>query len=112
MRLLVQDIRGLEARFTASSTQDEDPVLELSGVRCSSIEAGELEDLPPYSPPFKELLEVVTIAVAKLNIKWPTEKQEVQKKIKLDERFLQSRAQPSRRSLPFFPDLHTKVLIS
>ncbi|ROL43678.1 hypothetical protein DPX16_21803 [Anabarilius grahami] len=55
-------------------------------------------------------MEVLSRAVAKLNIDWPAEKQEQTVKSKLDERFLPSRsAQPPRRALPFFPDLHTEV---
>ncbi|XDV52010.1 hypothetical protein PO909_020792 [Leuciscus waleckii] len=85
---------GSEARSAASSACNEDLMLELSGseeLDILSIEAGECEDSPPHSLAFKELLEVVTQAVAKLNIDWPAEKQ------------------PSRRSLPFFSDLHTEV---
>ncbi len=37
-------------------------------------------DVPPQSILFEELLEVVTRAVAKLNINWPTEVQEVRPK--------------------------------
>lgn len=33
-----------------------------------SIEAGDLEDLPPLSPAYEELVEIVTCAMAKLNI--------------------------------------------
>ncbi|KAI2649150.1 Retrovirus-related Pol polyprotein from transposon 17.6 [Labeo rohita] len=56
-----------------------------------------------------KLLEVVTRAVAKLNIDWPAEKQAEPQRSKLDERFLCNRPPPSHRSLPFFPDLHTEV---
>lgn len=66
-------------------------------------------DLPPQSVLFEELLEVVTRAVAKLNIDWPTEVQEERPKSKLDERFLHSKSLPPCRGLPFFPDLHAKV---
>ncbi|KAI2647437.1 Transposon Ty3-G Gag-Pol polyprotein [Labeo rohita] len=58
---------------------------------------------------YEELLEVVTRAVAKLNIDWPAEKQAELQRSKLDERFLRNRPPPSRWSLPFFPDLHTNV---
>ncbi|KAL0177443.1 hypothetical protein M9458_026337, partial [Cirrhinus mrigala] len=54
----------------------------------------------PQSPQYKELLEVVTCAVAKLNINWPAKSQAELQRSKLDERFLR---------LPFFPDLHTEV---
>ncbi|KAL0174634.1 hypothetical protein M9458_030602, partial [Cirrhinus mrigala] len=61
------------------------------------------------SPQYEELLEVVTRAVAKLNIDWAAESQAEPQKSKLDERFLQSRPPSARWSLPFFPDLHTEV---
>jgi len=58
----------------------------------------------------EELLEVVTRAVARLNLDWPASEQESCKaKSKLDERFLPSRSQPPKRGLPFFPDVHTEV---
>ncbi|KAL0148900.1 hypothetical protein M9458_055704 [Cirrhinus mrigala] len=63
----------------------------------------------PHSPQYEELLEVVTRAVAKLNINWPTEKHAEPQQSKLDERFLRNRPPPSHWSLPFFPDLHTEV---
>lgn len=61
-------IQGSEAHATASSTLDENSMLELSSpenLDVLSIEAGEIEDSPPQSPAFEELLEVVTRAVAK-----------------------------------------------
>ncbi len=60
---------------------------------------------PIQSPQYEELIEVATRAVTKLNIDDPTEKQ----RSKLDERFLRSKSLPLRRSLPFFPNLHTEV---
>ncbi|KAL0173005.1 hypothetical protein M9458_033316, partial [Cirrhinus mrigala] len=63
----------------------------------------------PQFPQYEELLEVVTRAVAKLNIDWPAEPQVEPQKSKPDERFLRSRPPSARRSLPFFPDLHTEV---
>lgn len=47
--------------------------------------------------------------MAKLNTDWPTEKQEVCLKSKLDEWFLRSKSQPPCWGLPFFPDLHSEV---
>ncbi len=64
---------------------------------------------PIQSPQYEELLEVVTRAVAKLNINWPADNQTEKQRSKLDERFLRSKSLPLRRSLPFFPDLHTEV---
>lgn len=40
-----------------------------------SIDAGDIEDSPPLSPAYEELLEVVTRAVNMLNIDWPVDKQ-------------------------------------
>ncbi len=64
---------------------------------------------PIQSPQYEELLEVVTRAVAKLNIDWPADDQTEKQRSKLDERFLLSKSLPLCRSLPFFPDLHTEV---
>ncbi|KAL0186797.1 hypothetical protein M9458_018467, partial [Cirrhinus mrigala] len=58
---------------------------------------------------YKDLLEVVIHAVAKLNIDWSAEKQAEQQQSKLDQLFLCTKLPPPRRSLPFFPDLHTEV---
>ncbi|CAM4341551.1 unnamed protein product [Leuciscus chuanchicus] len=105
--------QGAEARAAASSAPVAGPMLELSGseeLESMSIDAGECENqISIHSPAFEELLEVVTRAVDKLKIDWPSEVQEATVKSKLDERFLQPRSQPLRRSLPFFPDLHTEV---
>lgn len=88
---------------SALSLHSEGPnIIDILG-----IEAGGSED----SPPQEELLEVVIRAVARLSIGWPSEKQETFKKSKLDHRFLQARARPSRRSLPSITDLHTEVRV-
>ncbi|ROL50582.1 hypothetical protein DPX16_1125 [Anabarilius grahami] len=50
---------------------------------------------------YEELLEVVTRAVDKLKIDWPTERSETKPKSKLDERFLPARSLPQRRGLPW-----------
>ncbi len=51
-------------------------------------------DLPPQSVLFEELLEMVTRAVAKLNIEWPAEREcQEHLKSKLDECFLCSSGQ-------------------
>ncbi|CAM4729294.1 unnamed protein product [Leuciscus chuanchicus] len=89
----------------------EAPILQLSSseeLDVVSIDA-ESEDSPPQSHAFEELLDVITRAVERLSIEWPEDRQGARSKSKLDERFLPSRAQPQRRSLPFFPDLHTEV---
>lgn len=41
--------------------------------------------MPPLSPAHKELVEVITQAIAKLNIDWRAEKQEACRKSELDE---------------------------
>ncbi|KAL0160072.1 hypothetical protein M9458_043797, partial [Cirrhinus mrigala] len=66
----------------------------------------------PQSVQYEELLEVVTRAVAKLNIDWPAEEKAAPQKSKRDERFLRSKPPSPRRSLPFFPDLHKEILRS
>ncbi len=75
----------------------------------SAVSDVESDDSPPQSPLYEELLEVVTRAVAKLNIDWPAKKQAELQKSKLDERFMRTKPLPPLRSLPFFPDLHTEV---
>ncbi|CAM4662369.1 unnamed protein product [Leuciscus chuanchicus] len=103
--------QGVEARAAVSSPPMEAPILQLSSseeLDVVSVEA-ESEDSPPQSHAFEELLDVVTRAVHRLSIEWPEDRQDVRSKSKLDERFLPSRTQPQRRSLPFFPDLHTEV---
>ncbi len=96
---------GSEARSAVASPQRAGSALLLS----SSEEEEDVENAdysPIQSPQYEELLEVVTRAVAKLNIDLPAENQTKKQKSKLDEHFLRSK---SRRSLPFFPDLHTEV---
>ncbi|KAL0149156.1 hypothetical protein M9458_055588, partial [Cirrhinus mrigala] len=67
------------------------------------------EEASPQSVQYEEFLEVVTHAVAKLNIDWPAEEKAAPQKSKLDERFLRSKPSSPRRSLPFFPDLHAEI---
>ncbi len=111
--------RSSPARSTAPS-QDQKPAPRFlpprERARCSSEEVDVMSvntdktvDSPPQSIAYEELVEVVTRAVVKLNIEWPAEKQDARPKSKLDESFLKARSQPSRRGLPFFPDLHTEV---
>ncbi len=98
---------GSEARSAVTSPRGTDSVLLLS-----SSEEGECESAeapPPVSPQYEELLEVMTRAVAKLNISWPAEEHAEPQTSKLDERFLRAKRSPPTRSLPFFPDLHTEV---
>lgn len=73
--------------FAASFTPNEGQVLQLSSskeVDVLSITAGETKALPPHSPAYEELVEVVTRAVAKLNFDWLTESQDACPKSKLD----------------------------
>ncbi|KAL1269008.1 hypothetical protein QQF64_031297 [Cirrhinus molitorella] len=104
--------RGAEARVAVSSPKGGSLTLHLSSseeVEVMSVDTEETVDSPPQSLAYEELVEVVTRAVAKLNIDWPAEQQDVRPKSKLDERFLRTQSQLSRRGLPFFPDLHTEV---
>ncbi len=98
---------GSEARSAVTSPRGTDSALLLSSSEegeCESIEAP-----PPVSPQYEELLEVMSRAVAKLNISWPAEEHAEPQTNKLDERFLRAKRSPPTRSLPFFPDLHTEV---
>lgn len=75
-----------EAFSKDSTALSESTMFMLSsseGVDIVSIKAGDIEDSPPVSPAYEELVEVVTRAVTKLNIKRPAEKQEVCHKNKL-----------------------------
>ncbi len=102
--------QGWEARAAVSSAPIEAHTLQLSdSEELDAANARDTEDSPPQSRAYEELVEVVTRAVEKLNIDWPAEREDVRSRGKLDERFLPSRAQPQRRGLPFFPDLHTEV---
>ncbi|KAI2663485.1 DNA-directed RNA polymerase subunit beta' [Labeo rohita] len=87
-----------------------DPLSPSSPARstaCSEVDVESMVNEPlPQSPQYEELLEVVTRAVAKLNIDWAVEEKAEPQRSKLDERFL--RRKP-RWSLPFFPNLHTEV---
>ena len=98
---------GSKARFGATSPREADAALRLSA--SEEVDEESVDESPCQSPQYEELLEVITHAVAKLNIDWPAEKKAEPQKSKLDERFLRSRPPPPRRSLPFFPDLHTEV---
>ncbi len=98
---------GSEARSADSSPQRAGPVFHLSPYEEEDVESTGFS--PTLSPQYEELLEVVTRAVAKLNINWPADDQTEEQRSKLDERFLRSKSLPLRRSLPFFPDLHTEV---
>ncbi len=60
---------GLEARSVVTSPRGAGSALHFS-----SSEEGEYESVevpPPVSPQYEELFEVMTRAVAKLNIRWP-----------------------------------------
>ncbi len=97
---------GSEARSAVSSPQKAGSAFHLSPSEKEDVERA---DFSPIQPQYEELLEVATRAVAKLNIDWPADDQTEKQKSKLDERFLRSKSLPLRRSLPFFPDLHTEV---
>ncbi|KAL0164598.1 hypothetical protein M9458_040351, partial [Cirrhinus mrigala] len=100
--------QGSEARSAVSSPRGTGSTLHLSSSEEVDVETVDEVSAPQF-PQYEELLEVVTRAVAKLNIDWPAEPQVEPQKSKLDERFLRSWPPSARRSLPFFPDLHTEV---
>ncbi|KAI2646369.1 Transposon Ty3-G Gag-Pol polyprotein [Labeo rohita] len=99
---------GSEARTAVSSPRGSASTLAISSSEEVDVVSVD-EAAAPQFPQYEELLEVVTRAVAKLSIDWPAEPLVEPQKSKLDERFLRSRPPPARRSLPFFPDLHTEV---
>ncbi len=67
-----------------------------------SIKAREIKDSPPHSSAYKELVEVITRAMAKLNIDWLAKSQKAHQKSKLDKCFLPSRAWPPSQAFSFF----------
>ncbi|KAI2657343.1 Transposon Ty3-G Gag-Pol polyprotein [Labeo rohita] len=99
---------GSEARAAVSSPRGSASTLPISSSEEVDVVSVD-EAAAPQFPQYEELLEVVTRAVAKLNIDWPAEPLVEPQKSKLDERFLRSRPPPAHPSLPFFPDLHTEV---
>ncbi|KAI2644940.1 Transposon Ty3-G Gag-Pol polyprotein [Labeo rohita] len=101
--------QGSEARSAVPSTQGTASTLPISS--SEEVESESVE-VAPHSPQYEELLEVVTRAVAKLNIDWPAEKQAEPQRSKLDECFLRNRPPPSHRSLPFRGVLHRDTEVS
>ncbi|XP_073720453.1 uncharacterized protein [Misgurnus anguillicaudatus] len=101
-----------EARAAVSSAQGGSPDLHLSSseeVDIMSVDVVDAEEPSHSSPAFDDLLEVVTNAVARLKLDWPAETQSARPQSMLDERFLKQKSQPSRRNMPFFPDLHSEL---
>ncbi|KAL0194819.1 hypothetical protein M9458_008391, partial [Cirrhinus mrigala] len=95
--------QGSETRSAVSSPWGTGSMLHLSSSVEVDVETvGEVS--APQFPQYEELLEVVTRAVAKLNIDWPAEPQVEPQKINWTRDFCSL-----GRSLPFFPDLHTEV---
>lgn len=68
----------------------EAPVLHVSSSEVLDVESIKAEDVEDSPPHFGKLVEIVTCAVARLNIDWPAERQDVCLKSKLDECFLPS----------------------
>ncbi len=98
---------GSEARSAVTSPPETDMALLLS-----SSEQGECESTeapPPVSPQYEELLEVMTRAVAKLNISWPAKEHAEPQTSKLYEHFLRAKRSLPTRSMLFFPEIHTEV---
>ena len=94
------------ARSAASPSQVEAPMLQLSSseeLDVVSIDTGDYESSPAHTSVDEELLEVLTRAVAKLNIDWPADDVETESRnCLLDERYLPSRSRSPRWELPFF----------
>lgn len=70
----------------ASSALSDYSMLSLSSseeLDILSIEASDLGDSPAQSPQYKELVQIVTHAVVKLNINRPAEKWEVLPAVKI-----------------------------
>ncbi|KAL0203743.1 hypothetical protein M9458_001761, partial [Cirrhinus mrigala] len=86
---------GSEARSAATSSQGTGSSLHLSSSEEGDLESTTEEPLS-QSVQYEELLEVVTRAVANLNIDWPAEEKA-------------SKPPSPRRSFPFFPDLHEEI---
>ncbi len=96
-----------EARLADTSPRAAGSAFLLSS--SEEVDVGSAEYFSPsLSPQYEDLVEVVTRAVAKLNIDWPAKHQVEPQRGKLDERFLRFKTPPPHRSLPFFPDLHTE----
>ncbi len=82
-------MEGMETGQSLSSSPRPHPSdLAGSALRLSFSEEGECESAeapPPVLPQYEELLEVMTRAVAKLNISWPGEEHAEPQTSKLDE---------------------------
>ncbi|KAL0173153.1 hypothetical protein M9458_033464, partial [Cirrhinus mrigala] len=96
---------GSEARTAATSSQGTGSSLHLTSSEEGDLEST-VEEASPQSVQYEELLEVVTRAVAKLNIDWPAEEKAAPQKSKLDKRFLRSKPPSPRRSLPDLYSAH------
>ncbi|KAI2655955.1 Transposon Ty3-G Gag-Pol polyprotein [Labeo rohita] len=99
---------GTEAPLVVTFPRDQPSTRHSSSSEEVDVVSVDSQTLP-QSPRYDELLEVVTRAVERLNLDWPEANLVDLPASRLDERFLRSQAAPSRRSLPFFPDLHTEV---
>ncbi|XP_067309542.1 macrophage mannose receptor 1-like [Pseudorasbora parva] len=82
-----------------------------SNKTCNVHAAAGAEDSPLPTPASEQLMEVLSRAVARLNINWPQEHNEqASVKSRLDERFLPvCSVQPPWQSLPVFIDHRTEV---
>ncbi|KAL0195160.1 hypothetical protein M9458_008732, partial [Cirrhinus mrigala] len=80
---------GSEARTAATSSQGTGSSLHLSSSEEGDLEST-AEEASPQSVQYEELLEVVTRAVAKLNIDWPAEEKAAPQKAFIQPASLQS----------------------
>lgn len=100
------------AAVTSAQVEAHDDVeLRLSSSEDLDVEsfASEETSVSHYTANEEGLMDVLSRAVEKLSIEWPADRQDSKIRSKLDDRFLSARPQPSRRCLPFFPDLHDEV---
>lgn len=92
--------QGSEASPVVSFPRGEGLLLRLSSSEKVNVEG---VDESPQSTQYEKLVEVITHAVVKLNLEWPSEKQAEPAKSKLDESFLRSKLLPPHRVCYFSP---------
>ncbi len=96
---------GRSPRSEARPTYTADSALLLSS--SEEVDEESIEDVSPsHSPQYEELVEVVTRAVAKLNIDWPAECHVEPQRGKLDECFLWFKTSPPHSAV-----LHRPILV-
>ncbi|XP_032363307.1 uncharacterized protein LOC116675969 [Etheostoma spectabile] len=107
-RCSASSVRGrrLERRSRSGS---EEPAVLGAMEEVEDFRVSDRRHQKSAAPDYDELLDVVTRAVAKLGLDWPQAVRELNAGGRLDDRFLRSHSVPPRRSMPFFPDLHSEL---